>query len=192
MKSNQEQPAVSISRPLACALILLGAASRLMPHPPNMTSVGAVGLYSGARLRWWQAYLLPLLCMLVTDPILGFTMGFRPFSWGTPVIYGSLLVNVWLGRRLRGTEDPLRIGVASVLCSTQFFLVTNFAVWAGGSMYAHTSSGLLACFIAAIPFFGYTAAGDLLYSSTLFGLHAILSRKAFPAERVRAADMVSA
>ena len=68
------------ARPLALSLVVLGTLSRLLPHPPNMTAVGAASLFSGARLRGWQALLVPLACMLVTDPILGFVYGFRPFS----------------------------------------------------------------------------------------------------------------
>jgi hypothetical protein len=33
-----------------------------------------------------------------------------------------------------------------------------------------TLSGLLACYTAAIPFFGYTLAGDLAFSLVLFGV----------------------
>jgi len=38
----------------AILLVLLGALSRLIPHPPNFVALGALALYSGARLprRW--------------------------------------------------------------------------------------------------------------------------------------------
>ena len=34
----------------AVLLVLLGALSRLLPHPPNFVPLGALALYSGARL----------------------------------------------------------------------------------------------------------------------------------------------
>ncbi|MGQ2869999.1 DUF6580 family putative transport protein, partial [Leptospira santarosai] len=33
-----------------------------------------------------------------------------------------------------------------------------------------TSEGLLTCYIAAIPYFGGTLLGDLIYTSILFGI----------------------
>ena len=167
-------------RPLALSLTVLGAVARLLPHPPNFAPVGGMSLYAGARLRGWQAFALPLVLMAVTDPLLG------GYSFATPFIYLSFLINVWIGRRLQATESPLRIGAACLLCSAQFFLITNFGAWLG-NMYPHTLSGLALCYASAIPFFGRTLAGDLLYSGVLFGLHAWLSRSLRTAERIPAA-----
>jgi hypothetical protein len=36
-------------------------------------------------------------------------------------------------------------------------------------MYPKTAAGLLACYIAAIPFFRNMLVGDLLYTAILFG-----------------------
>jgi hypothetical protein len=49
-----------------------------------------------------------------------------------------------------------------------FFLLSNFGVWLGG-WYPMTGSGLVACFVNAIPFYGYTVAGDLAFTVALFG-----------------------
>jgi len=184
---NRDKTAV---RPLALSLVILGTISRLLPHLPNMTAVGAASLFSGARLRGWQALLVPLVCMLVTDPILGFLYGFQPFSLLTPLIYASFLINVWIGRRLRATESPWRIGGGALAGSVQFFLLTNFGVWlaGGGHSYPHSFAGLVACYAAALPFFGWTVAGDLGYTGILFGVHAWLARRVFPGERVAAGD----
>lgn len=167
-------------RPLALSLTVVGALVRLAPHPPNFAPVGGMSLYAGARLRGWQAFALPLLLMAVTDPLLG------GYSIATPFIYLSFMISVWIGRRLQATESPLRIGAACLLCSAQFFLVSNFGTWLG-NMYPHTLSGLGLCYTAAIPFFGRTLAGDLVYTGVLFGLHAWLSRTVRTAERVPAA-----
>ncbi|HWB84907.1 MAG TPA: DUF6580 family putative transport protein [Bryobacteraceae bacterium] len=167
------------ARPLAVGLTILGAMARLMPHPPNFAPVGGLSLYAGGRLRGWQAYLLPLVLMLVTDPLMG------GFSRTTPLIYGSFLINVWIGSRLRSTENPLWIGAAAGIGSLQFFLITNFGTWLFSSLtYPHTMAGLMACYVAAIPFYGLTLASDLLYAGVLFGLHAWLSRLVAQRERV--------
>ena len=164
----------SAIEPLALGLTTLGAIVRLIPHPPNFAPVGGMSLFAGSRLRGWQAYLVPLLLMVVTEPLVpeSIRYGFPAFSTGTPFIYASLLLNVWIGRRLLRTPSARRIALAASLGSLQFFFITNAAVWLLGGLYPHTAAGLLACYIAAVPFFGRTLASDLLYSGLLFGLHA--------------------
>jgi hypothetical protein len=63
-----------------------------------------------------------------------------------------------------------------------FFLLTNFAVWAGGSLYPHTAEGLAACFTAAIPFFRNSLLGDATYATILFGAWALVEAR-FPVLR---------
>jgi hypothetical protein len=168
------------SRPLGIGLVTLAALARLVPHVPNFTPVGGLSLFAGGRLRGWQAYLLPLVLMAATDPLVG------GYSFATPFVYASFLINVWIGSRfLRATASPWRIGGAAAVGSLQFFLITNFAVWLRfGTAYPHTLNGLAACYVAAIPFYGYTLAGDLLYTGALFGLHAWLTRRVSTGERL--------
>jgi len=171
-------------RPAAVSLTVLGAVARLLPHPPNFAPVGATSLFAGARLPRWQAYLIPIALMAVTDPILASFYGVRPLTRYSLFIYASFLVSVWLGRRLRNTESVARIGALVVLNSIQFYLITNFGSWLWFGAYPHTAAGLASCYIAAIPFFGWTLASDVLYSAVLFGLYAWLSRTVATGERL--------
>jgi len=174
-------------RPVALSLTVLGAMARLLPHPPNFVPVGSMSLFAGARLSVWQAYLVPLALMAVTDPILGAFYGVAAFSNMQLFVYASFLISVWIGRRLRATENVSRIGASVVINSVQFFLLTNFGSWVVSHSYAKTLSGLAACYVAAIPFFGWTLASDLFYSGVLFGLYAWLSRTVATRERVAVA-----
>jgi hypothetical protein len=165
MQQNTEKPA-------ALGLVVLGALARLIPHPPNMVPVGGLSLFSGARLRGWRAYLVPLLLMAISDPLVG------GYSFATPFVYASFLINVWIGTRLRGAQGPVKIGGAATAGAVQFFLVTNFGTWLGSThVYPHTLAGLMACYTAAIPFFWRTLAGDLFYTAALFGLYALATRR---------------
>ena len=103
----------------ALTLTVLAALVRLVPHPPNFAPIGATALFGGARLRGWQAYIVPLLAMMVTDPILNWIYGVHTFSVMTLVIYGCFLLNVLLGRSfLRDTNSVPRIASIALLGST--------------------------------------------------------------------------
>jgi hypothetical protein len=166
--------------PVAVALTILSALGRLLPHPPNVTPLGAGSLFAGARVNGWMAYLLPILVMAVTDPLVG------GYTRSTPVIYLCFLISVWIGRRVRSTDSPLRIGGACVLASMQFFLLTNLSTWMFSSMYAKSLAGLATCYVAALPFYGATLLGDLFFTAAIFGAYALLARNMAHAEAARA------
>jgi len=77
---------------------------------------------------------------------------------------------------------PIRVGAAAFLCSLQFFVFTNLAVWVVASesnrpLYPRDLSGLVTCYAVALPFWGRTLAGDLLFSGALFGLYELVLRR---------------
>ena len=177
-------------QPLAFTLTVAAALLRLVPHPPNFAPIGGVALFGGAKLNGWQAYLVPLLAMAVTDPIRSWMEGgFPAYSWGTLIVYSSFLISVILGRVfLRRSASVPRIASIAFLGSLQFYLITNFPSWASAdSLYPHTWSGLVACYTAALPFFGRTLLADLFYTGVLFSAYHLLSRKFAGAHEPQAA-----
>lgn len=143
--------------------IAAAAALRLVPHPPNFTPIGAMALFSGAYLgRRSLALVAPLAAMILSDAVIGFYSGF----W---ITYLAVALIVLVGSLALSRVSVLRVGVAAVASSVLFFLVSNFGTWALSGMYPHTIPGLSACYVAAIPFFQNTIAGDLFYATLLFG-----------------------
>jgi uncharacterized protein DUF6580 len=161
---------------LALALIALAAILRIAPHPWNFTPIGAMALFSGAILKDRRlAFLFPLFALFAGDVFVGFYKII-------PIIYASFLVNVGIGLWLREGRTITRISLATLLGAIQFFLVSNFAVWAFEGSYPHTAPGLVTCYLAGIPYFWNTLAGDALYSTLFFGVFA-LAERTFPAFR---------
>jgi hypothetical protein len=155
---------------LAIALIVLAGALRIAPHPWNFTPVGAMALFAGATLKNRRlAFLFPLLALFVGDIFIG-------FHKLIPIVYASFLINVAIGLWLRDRRTVARISLATLLGAVQFFLITNFAVWQFLGGYPHTASGLIGCYIAGVPFFWNTLAGDALYTALLFGSFAFAER----------------
>ncbi len=154
-------------------LILVVAASRFLPHPPNVACVGALGLFAGCYLVGRRAYLVPLAVLLLSD-LAGHLLSVPGMGFYNPVtmalVYAGALAAVPVGRWMRSNQSKLRLPAGSLAASSLFFLISNFGVWLGG-WYPMTGFGLLACYTSAIPFFGYTIAGDLLFTFLLFGAY---------------------
>jgi hypothetical protein len=152
---------------LICTLLLLAAALRIAPHPWNFTPVGAMALFSGAMIRDRRlAFLSAMLAMLAGDVFIG-------FNKLSALIYASFALSVLIGRLVINRRTVLRIGGATFLGALQFYLITNFGVWAFLGSYPRTAAGLLACYVNGLRFLGNTLAGDAVYASLLFGAVAV-------------------
>jgi hypothetical protein len=169
------------------AMVLAAALSRLLPHPPNFTPLGALALFAGARFRGkWAAFLTPLAAMLVSDTALqvvtalGWESGWLArgtgFHRGMWVVYGAIVLVTAVGLLLRRRESVPAVAGAVLAGSTLFFLVTNFAWWAGYDLYPHTLAGLIESYAAALPFYGWSLLGDACYATVLFGGLALAER----------------
>jgi hypothetical protein len=154
---------LSLHHFLILILIVFGALSRFLPHPPNFTAVGAIALFAGATLSSTRmAILFPIAIMFITDLFIGLH--------GTMIaVYLAMVLVSFMGKLASKNHSFIRIGTLSIAGSLLFFLITNFAVWSNGLLYPLDFSGLTACFIAAIPFFHYTLSGDLVFNGLIFG-----------------------
>ena len=162
---------------LIAVIAFVAAASHALPHWPNFAPMAAVALFGAATFsNRWQAVLVALGSLLMGDLLLQLTFqagwqpyrGFYPGQW---VIYACLLPTILLGFSIRRRRNVATVAAATLANSVVFFLATNFAVWAYGSgaTYPLTVPGLLLCYEMAIPFFGYSLAGDAFYATALFG-----------------------
>lgn len=147
-------------------LILLGAATRFLPHPANLTAVGATAIFAGVVFPKRWGIWLPLLLMIATDIFLGWHR-LVLFTWGSMAVYAAL---GWIVSKKKKTSSIIG---ATLVGSTFFFLVTNWAVWQFEAMYPHTVSGLVSCYVAALPFFRNMLIGDIAYVGILFGAYAL-------------------
>src|ERR1700722_15680267 len=154
------------------AMIVAAAALRLAPHAPNFSPIAAMGLFGGAYLTDRAAgFVAPLAALFLSDVMLGFYAHME-------IVYGAVALAVCLGWLLRRDRSPVRVVGAALASSVIFFVVTNFGVWAFGTLYPRTFDGLVVCYTAALPFFQNTIAGDLVFAGVLFGGFALAERLA--------------
>lgn len=159
---------------LALILIAFGVVFRLIPHPSNFTPIIAIALFSGAYFNQKKLkFLIPLTTMLISDAIIGFYQGIE-------ITYLAILTSVGIGSLLSLQKfQPFSTILASIASSFLFFIITNFAVWAGSGMYEQTWKGLIECYWMAIPFYQNAIIGDLLFSVIIFGSYHLWSKSVF-------------
>jgi hypothetical protein len=161
-------------------IVIAAAALRIFPHPMNFAPIGALALFGGAYFSSKRvALIVPLLSLVAGDIFVG-------FHALVPYVYASFLISVAIGFYLRDKRSTPRIGVATLAGAIQFFLITNFGVWAAGiGSYPKDARGLAACYVAGLPLIRNTLAGDAFYVALLFGEMALAERR-FPKLQERA------
>ena len=150
---------------VAISVLVILSASRLVPHPPNFTSLIALSFYIPAvfGIRYIPVVFLSLL---ITDLIIGFH--------STMLFTSSSIILIGLISKFFNKSIFFRIGGA-LLGAIIFFLISNFGVWLSGS-YGYNLNSFLSCYILALPFFGYTVLSTLVFSVIIETLYKLYQR----------------
>jgi hypothetical protein len=153
--------------------VLAAIVMRLLPHPWNLTPLGAMFLFSGATFRSKRdSLLVPLAALLISDYAVIHFIYREQYAWFSPFTWAGFLLVGLLGWTLRDKRSVRRVVGASLAGSLIFFLVSNFGVWVGWKLYAPTFAGLVNCYVAGLPFLRNTLVGDIAYAGLLFGTYA--------------------
>lgn len=129
--------------PVSAALIVF--VSRLGFLPANISPLGSFGFFGHPFL-----YVITILAFDI------FVKGLYPGFW---VNYLGFAAYPLLGKFAQNNlkKQVLYLPAASFL----FFLISNFGVW--WYWYDHSFSGLMICYMLAVPFYTRTLIGDLLF-----------------------------
>ena len=163
-------------------IILLAAFTRIMPHPPNFSPMAAIGLFGAVHFaKKWQAFFIPLIGIWVSDLVINnyvYSSSSSNFVWfysGFYWQYMSYILIIFAGLFIFNRGISLTKTFGGMMSSSGiFFLVSNFGVWAGGTMYPKNFGGLITCYTAGIPFIHNTIISDFLFTTVLFGTYYLL------------------
>src|ERR1700691_4367646 len=163
----------------AYLLLVVAVLTRVLPHAGwlNFTALGGALLYFGAR-RSWREMLAPLAVLMATDYYLTVYAYHYSFRWqGYVPTWAWYVAAMALGQiLLKARTTFVRVAAGALLGPTSFFLLSNYAVWAGGGMYPKTLGGLVACFVAALPFYRNDLISTALVAGVAFAVPALVRR----------------
>lgn len=167
------------------AIFLISFATRIFPHAWNFTSIGALFLFAGLYIRPKSfSLIVPIAIMMTTDLVLGLhsTLFY---------VYGAFLLTGILGlitsKKLNQSNTlnlHVKLSGYSLLSSSLFFIITNFGVWHMESFYSKDFSGLISCYLMALPFFGQQIIADLIYVNAFVFSFYVLQNKSIFNQRV--------
>ena len=155
---------------LIASIIFLVSLTRLVPHLPNFTPILALAIFGGAYLsNRIIALSLPILAMFLSDLIIGFHSQIY-------AVYLSIIALSLLGNTIE-KKNIFNLGIAGVSGSLLFFIVTNFSVWLTDGLYPLNLTGLMQCYIMAIPFFHNTLISTIIFLAILFTGYSLIEKR---------------
>jgi len=137
--------------------LVICVVSRLIPHPVNFTPLGSLIYFNARKSSLVKGIALAVLAMVITDIFLN-------FNFASLAVYLGFITYALFGRIKK--LHPI-IGVT--FGSISFFIISNFGVWLG-PWYTHDLSGLVSCFVNALPFYRNTILSDLGFVILILGV----------------------
>ena len=139
--------------------LLICVVSRLIPHAANFTPIGSLVLFNSKKSAW-KGIALAILVMIISDM-------FLKFNFASIFVYAG-----FISYALWGQIKKLHPILAVTLGSISFFVISNFGVWTG-PWYSHTLTGLVQCFVNAVPFYRNTILSDLIFVTVILTSQAV-------------------
>jgi hypothetical protein len=170
---------------IALIIMVLGISMRILPHIPNFSPVTATAIFGGSQSSKRFALLVPLFILILSDyillyinpfqnPMVNFSK-FQPitamFHSTTVFVYSGFLISGLIGIWLKNKKTISFILGGASIASIQFYLITNFGVWATTDMYSPGIDGLIQSYIMGFPFFKWTFLGDIFYTTIFYGVY---------------------
>ena len=158
-------------------IVLLAVLARFIPHIPNFSPVYGALLFGGARLRKRDSIWFPLVLLGASDVVLTNVIYRMSIGWGELFQIAAFAAMAMMGWLLRPRVTLRRFSFACVAGPTTFYLISNFGVWLGWHTYPPTWAGLVQCYVAGIPFYGYSLSSAFLFAGVLFGPYEFYRRR---------------
>ena len=151
-------------------LVFIMIFSRFITVIPNFTPLISLILFIPLVLKDKKlAMILIIIAQLFADFFIGFydTMLF---------VYGTYILVALFAFKYMIAINFYKVLSSSVAASIVFYITTNFGVWFAMDLYPATTSGLIACYIAGIPFLKSMTLSTVIFSTTLFVLFKVVKK----------------
>src|SRR6056300_1982627 len=152
-------------------LIIVALVSRIAPHYPNFTAMGALAFFGASRIKsLWGSLALVVATMMISDLVINNliypTGEFVLMYSGSLFTYAGFAAYALLGRYASNGKNTAGL---MLLGSLSFFLLSNLGVFFSAfSLFPQNIGGLMATYAAAIPFYAPELISTALFSALAY------------------------
>jgi hypothetical protein len=172
---------------MAYVTIILAVLTRFIPHPWDFSPVYGALLFGGANMKKRDSIWFSVLTLGAGDVGLTKYIYHLRVGWDELITMAAFVSIAMIGWILKDHFSVIRLTFACLAAPLSFYLISDFGVWLAFNTYPHTWNGLLACYIAAIPYQGRITASTVLFAGILFAGQQIYIRYMDPGRHSQAA-----
>jgi hypothetical protein len=178
MAQSQESDTIKETK-MIYLVFVLAVASRfwMNSHLPGFSPVFGALLFSGARLKKRDAIWFPVVVLAVGDWLLTTQVFHTEIKWGHSITLLAFAAMAWIAGLLRQNLSAFSFAGCSAAASTAYFIISNFGVWLEWGIYPHTREGLIACYVAALPYYRSASLSTIVGGAILFWGYEFLRRR---------------
>lgn len=159
-----------------CLWLLLALLARLMPHTPNFSAYASLIMLMGYQLTRANTLILTLVSLVISDIVLAALSPYPILGLWSIFTYSGFLAMAWAAHYLYQQPKLKRISMFGISANCAYWLWTNFGTWLTSTMYPHTGTGLLTCFVAGLPFLENSLISALIFLPIGFGMMILMER----------------
>jgi len=152
-------------------LFVLLVLSRMITEIPNFTATIALVMFTGYLI---QNKFLSVLVILVSQVVSDLYLGIYS---SMIFVYAAYISIALLSPIIMKKMNTKSVVLSSVISPSIFFIISNFGVWLIGSTYTFNLSGLIACYVAGIPFFDESLTSTVLFALTIFSIMKLITKE---------------
>jgi hypothetical protein len=152
-------------------LFVLLVLSRMITEIPNFTATIALVMFTGYLI---QNKFLSVLVILVSQVVSDLYLGIYS---SMIFVYAAYISIALLSPIIMKKMNTKSVVLSSVISPSIFFIISNFGVWLIGSTYTFNLSGLIACYVAGIPFFDESLISTVLFALTIFSIMKLITKE---------------
>jgi|GEM_PF-6155154 len=147
---------------------VVGILVKILPHSLCMTPLNNFYLHTGSKFSKMITITIVVLSMLIGDVILSRLYNYPIFGWWSLFTYSGFIFISFLGSQISSNCSRNKLIVCIISTSLLFWIWTNFGAWLLISNYPKNLSGLITCYIMALPFLKAALFSDLVWSLIVF------------------------
>ncbi|MDB9820652.1 hypothetical protein OAC32_01115 [bacterium] len=152
-------------------LVIAAFVSRIAPHYPNFTAMGALAFMGASQSRnLFKTIALSFAVLMASDLLINnliypsgsFVLMYKGSIW----TYAGFIVYAVAGHYAKSGAKGI---VALIAGSVGFFLLSNLGVFLSEfSLFPRTTSGLVATYVAGLPFYAPELISTALFSAIAY------------------------
>jgi len=149
------------------------AFGRLIPHIPNFTPTTNLVIFGGKNFSRRLSIILTVIAICFSDILLSFIYNYPLFGLFSIFTYSGFVFIILAANYFKNSNTFFIL----IFSELFYWTWTNLGSFFINPIYSKNISGLISCYVAALPFLRNELFGDVVWFVVIFGSFFLVEKK---------------